>query len=728
MKTSIFQAKTRWMAVMGLSFVISLLSFSPARAQKTVYIPNEWRNPWPSDSLLYKESDPDNKYTWSKSRSVESDNVIVFWDKGYGSTLPSKSPSAYRVDEQDLLKKCEDFFDLEINQLGFVDPVKSNLSKYKVMVLLNHTTDWVCYGGGYDYQVSALWLGPSACKPVGHSVAHEVGHSFHYMCYAEHSGHQDSSTDNTGFHLACGNGQAIWEQTAQWQACQSYPNLMFDQSIGVFRNSHNYAFSHEWHRYQSYWMHYYLCQYYNDITTVAQVWNQPMTGQSRGNGSDFNQALMALKGLSASDLYRLYFDYACRLVTWDLDVCAPYRNNYIGDFSYQCVLTDDGAYQVALASCPQGTGFNVIPLQLPKAGTTVTTHLTALTPGATLADGDPGQFLNGDTNYETATERHYNIGGNRSWRGFRMGYVALMKDGTRQYFSQDSVYCSGTRVTTEDYSFAVPEGVDRLWLVVSPALKSYVTHKWNEKIDDDDMWPYQLRFEGTDIGATATVHVKPALDGREIGDVTFTYDVTFPLLANSYEGAAVRLSGRALGTLCTAFQMEAERINKQMQAWDERGPGNSRIMFYAVNPDGSLAQSGSTANGYGHWFDATGAVIDYANGTLYSEFLAAPLAFILGQYPGRMQAGKTYTVRQALRYRKATKYATATFVFNVTPGSAESATLTSIEYTDPTLLGISPNVPSAAPADSPCYDLQGRRLAHPQRGLNIIGGRKVIVP
>ncbi len=64
-------------------------------AQKTVYIPNEWRNPWPSDSLLYKESDPDNKYTWSKSRSVESDNVIVFWDKNYGKTLPSKSPEPY---------------------------------------------------------------------------------------------------------------------------------------------------------------------------------------------------------------------------------------------------------------------------------------------------------------------------------------------------------------------------------------------------------------------------------------------------------------------------------------------------------------------------------------------------------------------------------------------------------------------------------------------------------
>ncbi len=48
-------------------------------AQKTVYIPKEWRNR--TDTLIYKENDPDNKYTWSKSRSVESDNVIIFWDK-----------------------------------------------------------------------------------------------------------------------------------------------------------------------------------------------------------------------------------------------------------------------------------------------------------------------------------------------------------------------------------------------------------------------------------------------------------------------------------------------------------------------------------------------------------------------------------------------------------------------------------------------------------------------
>ena len=286
-----------------LSTLLFLLAITAiAMAQKTVYIPNEWKNPWPSDSLLYAENDPDNKYTWSKSRSVESDNVIIFWDKYYTKNPKNLSKSDfYYVDIDDLLQKCEDFFDLEINQLGFVNPTTSNLSKYKVMVLMNHTTTWTCYGGGYDYQVSALWLNPATCKPVGHSVAHEVGHSFHYMCYAEHSGHKDSSTDNTGFHLECGNGQTIWEQTAQWQAAQSYPELMFDQSIGVFHRSHNYAFSHEWHRYQSYWFHYFINQYYNDITTVAQVWNTPMTGQSKGNATDFNQALMKLKG---QELYR----------------------------------------------------------------------------------------------------------------------------------------------------------------------------------------------------------------------------------------------------------------------------------------------------------------------------------------------------------------------------------------------------------------------------------------
>ena len=680
-----------------LQLSLFLTAFAaPALAQKTVYIPDEWRQSR-TDTLLYKESDPDNKYTWSKSRSVESDNVIIFWDKFYGDKAPHELSTSnfYYVDIPDLLKKCESFFDLEINQLGFVDPKNSNLNKYKVMVLMNHTTEWTCFGGGYDFEVSALWLNPSTCKPVGHSVAHEVGHSFHYMCFAEACGHNHwgSSTDNTGFHLACGNGQAIWEQTAQWQAAQSYPELMFSQSYDIFRYSHNYAFSHEWHRYQSYWFHYFINQYYDDITTVAQVWNTPMTGQQDGTASDFNRALMKLKGLSARDLYKLYFDYACHCVTWDIDATAPYRQPYIGNFEYRCVLVDDSTasapqlptYQVAMASCPQGSGFNVIPLQVPAAGTEVKTTLTGLVVGSPLLDADPGEYFNGDSRYVTSDLRRYIAGGPRASKGFRMGYVALMEDGTRQYFSEDSVYCQGAMKASADFAMTVPEGVSRLWLVVSPALKSYFVHRWDDSIDKDDMWPYQFSLEGTDLGANAVVYAEPTLDGRTIGDCTFTYDVSFPRDAQYYSGTTVSISGKAAATLGTAFQLALSSISSKMQAWSSSGPANGRIMFYAEKPDGSLASSASTANGYGHWFNASGNVSSYTAGYVYSEFDPSSLTFSLGQYPAKCAEGKTYTIRQALRYRKNPKAsALANFVFNITVGgSAATAMLRSIEYQNP---------------------------------------------
>ena len=699
-------------------------------AQKTVYIPNEWKNPWPSDSLLYSESDPDNKYTWSKSRSVESDNVIVFWDKYYGTKKPSESPSAYQVDEQDLLNKCEAFFDLEINQLGFVDPVKSNLAKYKVMVLLNHTTDWVCYGGGYDYQVSALWLGPSACKPVGHSVAHEVGHSFHYMCYSEHSGHQDSSTDNTGFHLACGNGQAIWEQTAQWQAAQSYPNLMFDQSIGVFRRSHNYAFSHEWHRYQSYWFHYYINQYYNDITTVAQVWNQPMTGQSRGNGTDFNQALMALKGLDATGLFRLYYDYAARCATWDIDACRSYGKSYIGDFDYRCVLVGDTAYQVALASVPQASGFNIIPLNVPAAGTQVTTHFTALARYSKLAQGDPAEMMTGETAWGKTSRTAYVLPSNFKDRGFRLGYVALLKDGTRKYFNVDSVYCDGTTQKTCEVSMTVPENTQQMWLVVVPAPKSYVQHKWDENANNDDMWPYRFSVDGTELGSKAIVYVGSDIDGRDVADITLTYDITLPKL-NSYDGVTVNVSGKAQALLGTAFQMNATDIADKLQAWTSSGPSEGKVMFYPLNPTTKArVNRGSTANGYGHWFTEAGAVTAHASGYLYSEFAPSSLSFTVGQYPNKLTAGKVYTIGQALRYKQsADKEALARFIFrvHVTSGSEYGAELASVEYTDPRTVGIDDLTPAMSKGVEEVYDLQGRRLQKPLKGINIINGRKIIV-
>ncbi len=706
--------------------LLFLLSAVGAMAQKKMYVPDEWKHPWNPDTLLWSESDPNNRYTWSKSRSVESDNVIVLWDKGYGSTLPSKSPEAFRVDEQDLLKKCEQFYDLEINRLGFVDKEKTNLNKYKVMVLLNHTRDWVCYGGGYDFEVSALWLGPSACKPVGHSVAHEVGHSFHYMCYADASGnnHNSSTSIGTGFHLPVGNGQAIWEQTAQWQANQSYPNEMYPQSINVFRKSHNMAFSHEWHRYQSYWLHYYLCDKYDDITTVAQVWRQPTIG-----ANDFNNALMKLKGLDATGLYKLYYDYAAHCATWDMKACSPFRNNYIGDFDYQCVQTADSTYQVALSSTPQSTGFNIIPLQVPEAGTEIVTHFTALPTGANLADGDPAELMNGETQWTQTKRTTYIKNTIPSQRAFRLGYVALLKDGTRMYIQQDSLYCTTSQEVTNDVNMTVPENVDRLWLIVVPAPTRYVQHKWDENMLNDEHWPYRFRLEGTDIGNRATVYVNSVLDGREIADVTLNYDVYFPKDAVNHSGATFNISGKALAQLGTAFQVSPSAFGNIIQAWGSGGPGKGKMMFYPLNPtNGATVNRASTANGYGHWFNQNGVVCAYGSGYVFSEFAPSSMSFTVGQYPNRLKDGDTYKIGQALSYRDANgKQATARFWFTIHVGEGSTgALLNSIEYDDPT--GIQQMTFSTRQSQKGIYTLSGQRVETPtSNGIYIIDGKKTVV-
>lgn len=710
-----------------------LLNAASAMAQKTIYVPNEWRNR--TDTLIWAKNDPDNKYTWSLSRSKETDNAIILWDKGYGNTNPSDAPSTYRVDIDDLSAKVEAFYQLECDRLGFVDSENSNLKKYKVMVLLNHDSGWICYGGGYDYQVPALWLSPSTCKPVGSAVAHEVGHSFHYMCYSEASAHGTKGGVETGFHTALGSGQCIWETTANWQALQSYPAEIMTESYHstIFNRSHNYAFSHEWHRYQAYMFLAYLCQKYGDIKTVAQVWNQHET-----RPVDFNEALMDLKGLTPRELYGLHFDFAMHAATWDLDACRPYASSYIGNFEYKCCAVGDSAYQVAYASCPQGTGFNIIPLNVPKAGTEVTTNFTALRPGSVLDKADPVEYLNGSSQYEKIDRTRYNSTNNTSYRGFRLGYVVLMKDGTRQYFAADSVYGTGSGVKTCQVSLTVPENADRMWLVVAPSLKAYIQHKWDDNIANDDMWPYQVRFHGTDLTGKATVYAAPTLDDRAIEDATFTYDI-YRNASSGYTGTAVTVGGQAAAILGTAFQMEPSQIASLMTAYSAAGPKNGKIMFYASKSDGTLVPSSSTANGYGHWFNASGNVTSFSSSpAVYSEFTPSSLTFNIGNYPN-LANGHTYTLSQTLVYRKsATETAKAQFIFHIHLDAQKTGvSLASVKYDADHAVSIEGTKAEAAPQAVDVYSLNGTLVkSHAgadqatdglKRGLYIIGNKKVAV-
>ena len=685
-----------------------------AMAEKTVYIPYEWLHPWPADSLLYAESDPENKYTWSKSRSMETDNFIIFWDKGWGSVAPDKLPKSdfYYFDLTYMKERLETFFRQEVEELGFGSSPTSNVHKYKIIVCLSHTTEWTCYGSGYDYQVPALWINPSTSKPVGSAVAHEVGHSMHYMCYSDASKQGTLDNVHVGFHDAIGSGATIWETTANWQALRTYPNEVFTESgTGYhFANTHIYAFSHEFHRYQAYMFLHYLCEKYNDLKTVYNVWCQPMD-----KASDFNEALMALKELSVSDLYKLHFDFAMHAVTYDIEACKPYlTDNYIGNFRYAASEIGDSTYQVAYSSCPQGTGFNVIPLQLKPAGTQISTHFTAMRPISRLADADPREYHNGDGFVKLpSTKTTYN-GQNSSYRGFRLGYVVLKEDGTREYFSEDEVYCTGSGEKSVDYGFTVPEGAKKIWLVVSPALSRYIQHKWDENVTNDDQWPYYFKLSGTDIGSSAIVYTPIIIDGRPIGNIDFEYNVSFPA-RNTYEGAAFYVSGKALASLGTAFQMAnpASDVYACIQPWSSSEPEEGTCKFYACNPTSGIVSNAScTTNSYGHWFNTNGIRCTWgdSDSKLYSDFLPSVMAFDIGQYPGKLKAGDSFRIAQALRYKKGGIIRKATFYFNVNiTNGTESNELVSIKYDDPTVTGMNNiEVEDTTEEDENWYSLDGR--------------------
>lgn len=383
---------------------------------------------------------------------------------------------------------------------------------------------------------------------------------------------------------------------------------------------------------------------------------------------------------------------------------------------------------MALASAPQSSGFNVIPLKVPEAGTNVTTRFTALnTLNCKLATGDPAEMLNGETQWSKTNRTTYVNNTNRANRGFRLGYVALMKDGTRRYLNADSVYCTGTAEATADITATIPEGTDRLWLIVVPAPKRYVQHKWTDKADNAEMWPYRFQIEGTDLASRATVYVSPTIDGREVSDVTLTYDVYLPQL-NSYDAVPVTVSGRALAQLGTAFQLPTADIAGKMVAYNAAGPAVGKMMFYPLNPKTlATVSSGSTANGYGHWFGANGAVSSYQNGYIYSELNTSSMTFSIGQYPGKVKQGAEYTVGQALRYKQADgKVATARFVFRVHITNVDyGAELASIDYADPT--GISEVRNEKSVGGGAVYDLQGRRVDSPaRRSVLIVNGKKTL--
>jgi hypothetical protein len=559
---------------------------------------------------------------WYYGRSRQSEHFIVFWDKQYGDTDPNSTQISenMKVDIDDLLDKAEVFFELNVNQLKFAELGESNLDKYKMMIFIYYQEEWLATGSGYDDEIGALWVSPGTCHPVGATIGHEIGHSFQYQVHCDLKG-------GAGFRYGYGGngGNTFWEQTAQWQAYQSYPAERFISShFGVYTDNYFRHICSEEYRYASYFIHHYWTSKHG-IDFIGKLWREAQQPE------DPIQAYMRITEISVEQFNDEIYEQAARLVTWDIDDLRDIGQNYIGAQSCKMVSLGNATYRPDPSFCVEPTGYNVIPLNVPATGVTVSVNFAAMP--------DAAGYRN-----------------NNSMLGFRYGFVALRNNGSRVY-SDMYESLSGSAI------FTIPEGCTRLWFVVSGAPPTYVPHIWDDNLSNDVQLPYSVEFTNTNLYGTIS------FDGTETPmDATFVYDVAFPVDGAAYTGATVKLDQEALMKLARAFVLQPDEIIANT------AQSGKPIKLYAIESNDQLngnytASSDGYVNIYGHYFTAEGNVCGWSDATsrIFSEFTPAQLSFFIGQYPGHCTVGDQFTIRQALVYEYETgNKVQATFTFNIT--------------------------------------------------------------
>mgnify|MGYP005964224783 FL=1 len=368
------------------------------------YCPAKWNEGFEKGPDYMLRSDA----RWSWWRMKQSEHFFVFWEPGFGDNPNAESvPEALRVDVDDLLQKAEQFYKTNVEKLGMatIGEGKSVLDNYKMQIYLLYQTKWLATGSGYDDKISALWVNPSTCKPVGSTIGHEIGHSFQYQVSADKlfTGEvtpidraDGSQLVPAGFRYGFGEngagGCAYWEQCAQWQSFQDYPNECFDQDAhyAVWLKNHHRHFNHEFMRYASYWFQYWFTEKHG-IESYARIWKESKYPE------DPLQTYMRIYCNNSLDaLYKDLYAYSAHCADYDFKAVHQYKKEAAINYSTK-LYKNDGYYQVAYTNCPGTTGFNLIPLNVPASGK-VSATLEGLAPGSALAAADPGTVVDGDGN------------------------------------------------------------------------------------------------------------------------------------------------------------------------------------------------------------------------------------------------------------------------------------------------------------------------------------------
>lgn len=593
--------------------------------------------------------------TWCFQRSAETEHFVVFWAKGLmkmssGNIIGGASSSICNVNT--LLSNAEKIWDIYVDKLGFLEPGNSTTDRVKIHMYIVNQSDWRADGSGVDGTVWKAGVGTKRtaqshktglfhCNPWAASsnvtVAHEIGHTFQYLVSA------DLGMAH-GLNYVLGEnskGNEWWEDCANWQAHKVYPAEQFSSNWGNNQNMHHLNILHEGARYNNCYYHDWWCQKHG-LNTIGRVWREAI------NPEDPVQAYMRMFGLNEETFADEQFDGYAHIASMDIDSWKTYGQGLIGSEQQRLVEVpaatlekhlsgEDGWWIVDPAFCPQNYGYNANPLKVPAAGTVIKANFKGLT---------------GVAGYRSI---------NSQYAGWRYGLVAYSSDGTRTYGDMG-------RTASGEVSLTVPEKCTHIWFVVMGAPTKYWTHSWNDNDADDEQWPYAVKFANTDpYGVSRTYGEFPADYQRK--DTTVVINANLNYSSSSYTSVRIQYD---MDAISQALGLSTEQLKSVK-------PGtNYNPCFVGVNPDGSVYSSTTTSTSsgatstasdrkYGHWFATNGKVCGYdGSAAVFAEWYPDKYGCYVGQYPGRLTRGKTYTIRQAFIYKDAgDKEYKATMVVNL---------------------------------------------------------------
>ena len=456
---------------------------------------------------------------WSYERSLQSKHWILFWEKGYGTTVPAAVPG--------ILETADKIFEYYANDLGYItiNQGKSKTDTYKMIIRLRHTTDWEASGSGIDDQIGLLTLSNGAhTSRSGQTVAHEIGHCFQYQTHCD-----NNNWNGWMYNWGQSTLNVFWEMCAQWQAYKFYPHMQFvwdsgqgnDWFGGTVNGLHRHPLCVDL-RYNNYFIQDYLCHKQGDMKFLGRLWNESKSPE------DPFQAYMRLTmtGTTAQKVSQLgdeMWEYGARMTTFDLDPIRDNGKSRIG-FRDQTKLTkdDDDFWWPTQDNCIENWGNNAIRLN--NAG------------GKTVYAEFEGQA--GATGYNAY---------NKARAGWRVGFVAYQSNGTRTYGDV-------TRLNGSDpqqlVMFQCPANCTYLWLVVSGAPTTYWTRDWLSwsKESSVEQWPYRVKFYQTNVYGKANNSTLPtAVSGIALYDTKPADDNVYSLSGQVVRHGSTSLEGLPRG-------------------------------------------------------------------------------------------------------------------------------------------------------------------------------------